>query len=230
MASSSRHLPGWLVPALLAAPCLPLSAQPELVADLSISVQPSAPPTPAPGAVGILTVTVSNHGPDDAGLTSFNDHPLMAYTNLQEERPDGGIDVYFFPAYPADSCVMFAVVVDPMPGGRPQWAHALYFEPILAGESTTCSLRYQVDENVADQEVPITWRVRTFTETDPNPDNDTVEIVFNVAGQVPQPATPVPVLKPVGFGVLLLTVLVMGTAANRRRAQGGGAVPAQRRR
>lgn len=192
---------------------LPVHAQSQHIADLSIDVQPTLPPTPAAGTLGILTITVSNNGPDDAGLTSSSSHPLAAYTSLQDERADGGHDVYFFPSYPVDDCRYFVAVVDPMPGGVPQWGYGLDFPPILVGESVSCSLRYKLDEDVADRAIPILWSVATFTETDPNPDNDIVEVIFNVAGSGPQPATPVPGLRLTALGILWLAMLMLGAAA-----------------
>lgn len=100
-----------------------------------------------------------------------------------------------------------------MPGGVPQWVYGLDFPPILAGESITCAIRYSLDEDIAKLDIPITWRVRTFTEADPNPDNDIVEVIFNVAGGGPQTATPVPGLRLAAIGILWLAMLMLGAAA-----------------
>lgn len=212
MASSSRRVYAALALLALVGAWLSVHAQSTVIADLAIDVQPKSPPTPAAGSLGTLTITVANHGPDDAGLTSSSTHPLVVYTSLQDERPDGGHDVYFFPPYPADDCRYSVTVVDPMPGGVPQWAYGLDFPPILVGESVSCSLRYKLDEVVADRAIPILWSVATFTETDPNPGNDSMEVVFNVAGSGLQTPTPVPGLRVAALGILWLAMLMLGVA------------------
>jgi hypothetical protein len=188
--------------------------QPELIADLSLSLAPPLPAIIAPGASGLIQITVLNNGPDDAGFTSKVDNPLVVRTSLQMQRPDGGIDVRFFPPDPADGCILIATVVDPVPGGRPQWSYGVFFQPIAAGNSATCLVRYTLDPLVVAQQVPITWRVRTFTETDPNPANDTFSLVFNVG--LPGPPAPVSVTSFWSLLVLSGLVLFAGSAAARR--------------
>ncbi len=211
--SSTRSLPRWLALSVLAAP-LTAYTQPELIADLSLSIAPPLPATIAPGASGMIQVTLLNAGPDDAGFTSKVDNPLVVRTSLQMQRPDGGIDVRFFPPDPADECILIATVVDPPPGGRPQWSYGVFFRPIASGNSATCLVRYTLDPLVVGQQIPITWRVRTFTETDPNPANDTFLLVFNVG--LPAPPTPVPVAA--FWSLLLLSgfVAFAGSIAARR--------------
>lgn len=216
MASSNLRLHASFALLVLALAWLPAHAQSQQIADLSIDVQPTLPRTPLSGTLRVLTITVSNNGPDDAGLTSSSSHPLAAYTSLQDERPDGGHDVYLFPSYPVDDCRYFVAVVDPVPGGVPQWGYGLDFPPILVGESVSCSLRYKLDEDVADRAIPIVWSVATFTETDPNPDNNSVEVIFNVAGGEPQTTVPVPGLQLFALSILLLTTLMLGAAAVSR--------------
>jgi hypothetical protein len=222
MVSSNRCFPRWSVLLFLLASGSLLHAQ-SLVADLSISVRPRQPPTPVAGALGQISITLTNHGPDDAGFVPPSSYPLVVYSSLQQERADGAIDVYFFSAAPADGCLMVATVVDPMPGSRSQWAYTLEFAPIASGESRTCSLRYRLDPGTADREIPMTWRVRTYNETDPNPDNDQGGIVFNATNPRPHVTAPVPGLSPLGRSVLVLAILSMGYAFRYRN-------PATRRR
>jgi hypothetical protein len=161
-----------------------------------------------------MQITVLNDGPDDAGFTSKVDNPLVVRTSLQMQRPDGGIDVRFYLPEPADECILIATVVDPGPGGRPQWSYGVFFQPIAAGSSATCLVRYALDPLVVGQQVSITWRVRTFTETDPNPANDTFPLVFNVG--LPEPPAPVPAMS---FWLLLVLsglVLFAGSTVARR--------------
>lgn len=213
--SSARSLPRWLAVSVLAAPLTGYS-QPELIADLSLLLAPPLPAVIAPGASGTIQITVLNDGPDDAGFTSKVDNPLVVRTSLQMQRPDGGIDVRFFPPDPADECILIATVVDPPPGGRPQWSYGVFFKPIAAGNSATCLVRYALDPLVVGQQIPITWRVRTFTETDPNPANDTFPLVFNVG--LPAPPAPVPLMA--FWSLLLLSGLVLyaGSIAARRHS------------
>lgn len=202
--SKTCRLSGSLVVCALAV-SLVAQAQPEPIADLALSITPSLSQVLVPGSSGTLQVTVLNNGPDDAGLTSPASHPIVVRTSLQMERPDGGIDVRFLPASSPDSCVLIATVIDPPPGMRPQWSYGLSFPPTRSGESTTCQVRFTLDPRVSGQQVPITWRVRTFSEIDPNPANDSVSLIFNVGG-VPTPQQ-VPILHPVGLFVLLLVML-----------------------
>ena len=217
VSSSHRCLLRWIGPLALVACFSAAHAQSDLIADLAISIQPPLPAILKPNASGTLLITVRNLGPDDAGFTSQNDHPIVVRTSLQMERPDGGLEVYFLPPESPDGCILIATVIDPMPGGRPQWAYGLFFEPVLADHSASCSVRYQLDPTVTGQQVPIAWRVRTFTETDLNPDNDSVELVFNVGGVEPPAARAVPALHPLGIVLLLLTSLGVGTRALRGR-------------
>lgn len=119
---------------------------------------------------------------------------------------------------------MVAVLEPRPPNTQVLWGYSLYFPPIAASESMTCSVRYVLDPAVTNQQVPVSWETRTFAETDPNPDNDLVELVFNVGGVgPPQSATPVPGLNIVGIGLLMLGVLGFGYTAGcgrRRRSQG----------
>lgn len=124
--SSTRSLPRWLALSVLAAP-LTAYTQPELIADLSLSIAPPLPATIAPGASGMIQITLLNAGPDDAGFTSKVDNPLVVRTSLQMQRPDGGIDVRFFPPDPADECILIATVVDP----PPRWASAMVIWRLL---------------------------------------------------------------------------------------------------
>lgn len=188
---------------------LPAQAQPTLFADLALSIEPPLPQVLAPGATGTLRITVANQGPDNAGFTSQNAHPLVARTSLQTERPDGGIDLRFFPTMAPSDCILIATVIDPPPGGRPQWSYGLYFRPIAAGNSASCDVLYSLDPILSQQQIPITWRIRTFTETDPNPANDSVALVFNVGGA--SPPQPVPMLRTVGLVALLLAMLGMAS-------------------
>lgn len=196
------------------------AAQPVLTADLRLRISPPLPALLVPGAAGTLLITVSNAGPDDAGATSLDPYPLVARTSLQMERPDGGINVRFLPMMQASDCILIATIIDPMPGGRPQWSFGLFFPSIPAGESVSCGVRYELDGEVAGQLIPITWRVRTFTETDPNPDNDAVALAFNV-GSLGSPApVAVPLLRPAVIWWFLLPTIWL-VAAMRLRNFGG---------
>lgn len=193
----------------------------ELVSDLELAIEPPLPETVEPGASGMLQFTITNHGPDDAGFAIDHAAPAV-HSSLIPERDDGGLDIYFFPPEPMDDCVMFAVVLDPRPPNtQVLWAYAIHFPPIPANETVTCSLRYLLDPVVTNQQVSVDWTALVFTETDPNPDNDVVDLNFNVGGVVPpQPARPVPGLSIAGIGLLVLGVLCIVGGASRPRHNG----------
>jgi hypothetical protein len=193
-------------------------AQPELVADLAISIAPPLPVSLAPGSSGEFEITITNLGPDDAGFDSMSELPLVARTSLQMERPDGGLDVYFSPAADGSGpCVLVPTVLDPVPGGRPQWSYGAFFPPLAAGSSTTCRFGYALDPSLIGRSASITWRIRTFTEVDPNPENDTHTQVFAVG--LPPAPTPVPMMSPWALLLMIGSMrLAAGYGAKRRQA------------
>lgn len=215
MASSSK---------ILAAPFVLLGmstahAGPDPIADLQLVIEPALPGLIAPGESGVLQMRVTNHGPDDSGFQFDNVFP-SALSSLLLERPDGSLDIYFFPPDEPDECSFRVAVIDPRPPNFDVfWGYAVGFQPILVNESVTCSIRYELNPSIVNQQVTMSWRVRTSFETDPNPNNNIAELVFNVGDGAVSPARPVPSLSMIGLGLLVLAFLGFSSkAGNRRRA------------
>lgn len=190
-----------------------LFAQSTSTADLGLSITPLLPTTVAPGSSGILQFTATNAGPDDIQVQPF------ASSNILESRPGDFIefDVSFALVDPAGGCQFSTTPLDPLPFQRPTFVLHFRFPAIAAQSTATCDVRYSVHPLTEPQQIPITWTVQLSAGDDPNPVNDVVNLIFNIAGPAP-PSVPVPAVSSMAL-LQLLGALIAGASVVRRRTR-----------
>lgn len=177
---------------LLTLPNLHLYAG-EAMVDLGISVSVSPAGVLPPGSEGVVSITITNYGPDSGSA---------ALQLLQ--TPDGvgkSWPPLVFTEWFDGPCVV-SPIAQPGPGQTfPNWMT----ENLAAGETVVCSFGFVVIETSV-QEQLARWRVSAGAggQNDPNPDNNTAEVLLRFAHQTE--ALPVPVFS--WLGMLLLIVLL----------------------
>jgi hypothetical protein len=186
-----------------------VAAQP--VSDFSLEVTPPLPDPVAPNGQGELQFTIANLGPD---ATGGNDLSLVVASSAQYSSISGVFDVYFSLTVGSASCRLLPTILEPPPGGQVGLAYLLFPGVVVPGESVSCSMAYALDPVSPSKIRQVAWEVRSFASTDPNPDNNSVSLVFNV-GQ-PELPMPVPTMPPWAWLLLSGSFAVIGALSIRR--------------
>jgi len=154
------------------------------------------------GQTGSFIVTITNFGPDDAGITSTSALPVRASSNSIGHTDDAFIDVSFLQDFSfMEDCFFIRIDGSPIPGGSPHSAYSVKFPIIPVNTSMTCHGYYHVGfrEDIR----TITWRaISGFNqdENDPNPDNNEVSLVFRTKPQI------IPILNWQFLGLLIFFI------------------------
>ncbi len=165
------------------------------------------------GEVGSFTLAVTNHGPDPSGFDSVNELPITVVSSPLWIPLPSTIDVYFqIDPDVVQDCVLFSYGVDPPLNTPPHYLMFADFPPLLAGQTATCQGIYTVGH--VDPAKVVELRVRAQpVDTDPNPDNNTIAVVFGL------PPTVVPVNA--GYFLMALAVLLTWIAWRVLRSKPG---------
>jgi len=153
------------------------------------------------GQTGSFVVTITNFGPDDAGITSNSQLPVRASSGIIGHTDDTFVDVAFIQDFSfMENCFFIEIAGSPIPGGEPHSAFVVFFPVIPVGSSVTCHGNYFVGFREGSR--TITWRaISGFNqlEIDPNLDNNEVSLFFGVKPQI------IPTLNN-GFLLLLMSL------------------------
>jgi len=156
------------------------------------------------GQTGSFIVTITNFGPDDAGITSTSQFPVVAISSIIEETDDGFIAVSFLQDFSfKEDCFFIRIDGSPIPGGTASSAYVVNFPIIPVDVSMTCHGNYNIlfKEGVE----TITWRAFSGfnpSEIDPNPDNNEVSLIFRTKPKI------IPTLNWMFLSLLIFLILM----------------------
>jgi hypothetical protein len=129
---------------------------------------------------------------------------VSALSSIIEHTDDAFIDVSFIQDFSFnENCFFVRVDGSPIPGGKPNSGFIVDFPVIPVGSSMTCHGYYFVGFRQGSR--TITWRaISGFNqqETDPNPANNEVSLVFKIKPQL------IPALNNVSLLLLMFLTLV----------------------
>ncbi len=171
----------------------------EPAADFSISASVAPGGVMPPGTEGVVTISITNHGPDD-------DTPLFGML-----RTDDGTGVFNFPplhfefpeALLTGRCVAPPVQLPPE-GEFLSWIIA----DMTAGERVECTYAFTVANTSVTIQVG-RWAVRPFSGAgDPNDTNNVADVLLRFA-EAPEPVS-VPVLSPQALVILMVMLGLIG--------------------
>ena len=204
----------WVVGFALALPAVTTAGTPTVQADLEVSVSVT-PSSFSPGSQGIVSLTLTNHGPDTAGTGSFANLVLQRGFRLEviTDRPPYEI------REPVSGCVIAPEIVGPFSDLSFGFVWTYYFDAIPAGTSRTCTFAIEFSPRPFDS-FDTFWRTAATTE-DPNPANNQADYRF-IAGIPLIPPQPVPGLRLIAQLLLaasLLLLALQATSAVRRRGR-----------
>ncbi len=148
---------------------------------------------------GTFSITLSNNGPDMAGLGSASQLALDVYTN-----PIIPPDLFFIlDTEIPQVCSSGYLILEPVPFLNIPLRHIYVFSfpKIASGESVTCYGRYYVGFNHGRRD--ILWKIGNIFDDDPNESNNEVNMIFRAAPAV------IPVFSNLGILVLVLLILLM---------------------
>ena len=174
--------------------------------DLSLSVDAS-PAYFVPGSSGLVTLTIHNAGPDEAGATLPDQSTINVFQDgfLVTDQP---------PSYevvpPFEGCYVERVLVGPDVNGDTRLQFVYYVPAIPAGGSHVCAHSIQLDATTVESFVS-GWTLFAPNDDDIDSSNDRVEHLFEVRGEAS--VVPVPTVSALGSGLL---VLALGFLAIRR--------------
>ncbi|MCF6300863.1 MAG: hypothetical protein L3J52_07070 [Proteobacteria bacterium] len=180
------------------------------VADLEISITTNISDGVVFGQAGNFSITITNHGPDIAGLDSGFDSPIRIDSPLIYVGENGFLDVSFLRNNSiAQGCFFVASVFDPIPGEPVAFAFTFVHPVIAVNESVSCYGLFGVGFEEGQRAIEWDVAVRGNTFTDPNPENDRATMLFKINPPV------IPTLSI--WGVLLLILAVLGLLFRHNR-------------
>ncbi|MCF6299731.1 MAG: DUF11 domain-containing protein [Proteobacteria bacterium] len=149
-------------------------------ADLELVIESDLSEGVGFGQIGSFSITVTNHGPDDAGSNSSRPYPIVIFNSpLYPSENNGQLELFFGQENANQTCFFLLAVIEPLPGGQfPGYIFSFNFPVIPANTSITCHGQYLVNFEQGEREVG--WRALNVTDTDPNPDNDRATMVFKI--------------------------------------------------
>jgi len=184
-----------LILGLLTVPSLYLYAG-DATVDLGISVSVAPAGVFPPGSEGVVSITITNYGPDGGNAS------------LRMLRTPDGVGISFPPLVFLDllegPCTT-SPLFQPGPG-------EIFFYTIVEGlaahETVVCRFHFSVTETSITEQLA-RWQVSPSPSTisDPNPDNNTAEVLLRFARQ-PE-ALPVPVFSWLGISLLIVLLWFM---------------------
>lgn len=192
------------------------------VHDLELQVDVDAPSVTPPGTTGVLTFTVTNHGPDPAGTTGpfkvVVAGGLLAYSLTYGELID------FDRLSDISICALTAQIGDPLPGEPIPILFTLLFDELPPGESVTCDVEFRINpfayeidpRETNDDDILHGWFLGSPPGTDPDLSNNSVDITYLLA---PLPAA-IPTLSRWGLAAFSLGLVAAYAFVRRRAAMG----------
>jgi len=188
--------------------------------DLELRIDVNAPAVTPPGTTGTLTFTVTNHGPDAAGLVGPpGTFRILVAAGLETYSLVYGELIDFNQIADPSLCALSANLGDPLPGDPIPVIYTLRFENLLPGESKTCDVEFiispfahQIDPvETSDGNILHRWTLSSPPGTDPDPSNNRIYVTYQLV-----PPSTIPTLNPWGLAALSLG-LVAAYAFVRRR-------------
>ena len=152
------------------------------------------------GDSGKFSLTLINHGPDDAGFESLSDFPISVVSSPRMFINEYGYtDILFVQDTSINQdCAFVISVADPPPGGNGvSYGFKFGFPPIPANSSITCYGKFQVI--FASGVRKIKWRTLSSNDNDVNIGNEIKEVVFGIKPQV----------IPINSSIALLALILM---------------------
>jgi len=148
------------------------------VADLEITLEHQPLDNLNFGDIGQFSVTLTNHGPDEAGANSPVEKPISANVILEVEE-NIGIPVDFAQNRGEPQvCDFILSVLEPRPPNPVAFAYQFYYPPIPAGESISCYGLFLVLFNSGSRDIE--WAVTSVLDTDPNDANNAQTMNFGI--------------------------------------------------
>jgi len=166
--------------------------------DLEISLESDINGEVGSGQIGKFSLTVFNHGPDDAGAASIAQHPVSIITSDIYLLDSGRLEIGFVkdPDFNQD-CIIIASVAEPIPGSTLiSYAFSISLPLIPANTSKTCHGIYHV--GLTKGRKLITWHAYSFTDNMITNGDETVDMVFGIKPQV------IPFFTSIGLYLLIL--------------------------
>jgi len=166
---------------LTAAVAIPVATQ-AITADIAIAVTTDLNGADTPGQTGQITVTLFNYGPQDTALPGspgFSVSPVRATDGTLGNPPEINLAVdssstttcqgaFINPGAPFSSDYAFVVSLS---------------QQLAANSSATCVLNYQLNLDAGQRRLNFAAGSGNNQDTDPNPANNTVQVVFGIAPQ-----------------------------------------------
>ncbi len=169
--------------------------------DLSITITPSIFNTIHEDDTGEFNITITNNGPDTAGLNS----PLSLPVSIDTEIIN--LDESYFVAFSinpdiAQDCSFYTTILEPLPGNPAGIIYSFFTPKISAGQSITCYGLFRIRTDINARKIE--WSSFSYGDTDTEPTNDIA--LMNFRGQ----ATPVPSLSI--YSLILMALMMMAFA------------------
>lgn len=203
---------------LLAAVSVSAIAQSGSVADLELVITPLLPTTLRPGSVGTLVLSVTNQGPDTAGISPSGPVIIVSSSYLESMAEIDGRVVYFDGIDGAGSCVVYTSHIDPPPPQGPLYSSLIRFGSIPVGATRSCQFQYALNPQVSDTIIELAWEVQSPVDSDPNPGNNVNVLIFTVGSQT----SAVPGLSTLGKWIMICLFLLVGLGAAASGRNSGG--------
>lgn len=164
-----------------------------------------------PGQTRDFSITVTNHGPDNAippnSGSSFFHIGTLAISSNDQWIPDLWFDLDGANSPP--ECYFLWGVADPLPGQNPNYAFAFYFFQLNAGESITCQGQYT--PYFTEGSRTVTWVMSNQLANDPDLSNNEFSVTF--------PLRPTQVPFNNLWSLLLMAALLLGIGSFQIRAK-----------
>ena len=188
--------------------------------DLSVETNLTEPILVTPeGVFGEFSLTLTNHGPDTAGVNNPNPLPFpnsifadSIYSSFDEENNYYAYPVIFAQNTAiAQDCNFSYLQPSPVPGDPPQIGYYFTTPALSAGESVTCYGLYSAFFYDRTRTMDIGWSSFEGNDNDTDPSNDRAVLTF----QAYNPPQPVPSFT--FYGLLLLILTVLGLALRTQK-------------
>lgn len=168
-------------------------------ADLELTMEFDIPKFVNFGDTGEFSITITNNGPDDAGLDSPFLFPIIANTSAIETSSELMPAVSFSQILVEQECFFIASIAEPLPGQYPTFNYEFDYPIIPVNTSFTCFGQYHI--GFSEGVETINWSIFNFLDTDPNPNNNSVDMVFGI-----QP----PIVPSLSWWSTMIMILILG--------------------
>ena len=152
---------------------------------------------------GKFVVSLTNYGPDDAGLLSTLNLPISVFSTSVLLAENGFLDVSIGKDITiSQPCNFSTIVAEPTPnGGQVSFSFGIHFPIIPVNNSIICYGTYHIGFN--NRIRTLNWLARSFTDNDVNLGNESVEIEFRIRPRI------IPTLNINSLLILLISILLI---------------------